>query len=192
MSLLYLGIPGDDAHRALEWVGRAWRSMGRSMPRLLLSSDNAALANAISGGHIANAGATLSAIATHSFSQMYCDLRAILGTHQARADEPTIRCGGYRLDPASRTVSFADQVIGLGEVEFDIAIEFFYQAGRVVTINWLLLMVPFDGLAHPPGVEAMDSIVTTVRDKLLLDGTHGWTLISFQRVGYQLAEDFPA
>jgi DNA-binding response OmpR family regulator len=192
LSLLYLGIPGDDAHRALDWVGRASRLMGRSMPRLLLSSDNAALAKAISRSHLANAVALLSAVDTRSFSRMYCDVRTILGTECVRTVEPVIRRGAYSLDPALRTVSFADQVIGLGDAEFDIAIELFYQAGLMVTNKWLLLMVPFIGSVRPLRLEALDSIVTTVRNKLRLDGTHGWTLTAFERVGYRLARDFSA
>ena len=72
------------------------------------------------------------------FSELVKDLMKLL---QLQA-EPVIRFGEYEFRPDRRSVKFLDRSIVMSEPEFDVALELFFHAHRVVSIGQLRRLLP--------------------------------------------------
>ncbi|PIF75036.1 hypothetical protein CLU95_2176 [Variovorax sp. 54] len=122
-----------------------------------------------------------------SFDDFY---RTILAALKARglpcaAPKPLV-WGAYSFHPVDRSVVIADQTQRLDPVTFDLALEFFFHAGRVRTIPQLRQMLnPVRGATRFWGNEIIGTL-TDVADALALHGAHGWRLVHCEPEAFRL------
>ena len=94
----------------------------------------------------------------------------------------------YAFHPIERIVAFNDEELKLDAVDFDVALELFFSAGRPVPKRWLTRMLPAD--EHGANWYRIDNLACTVdelRVALQLDGSNGWTLEALPDDGYRLS-----
>ncbi|MDM0037072.1 hypothetical protein QTI33_33405 [Variovorax sp. J22P271] len=94
----------------------------------------------------------------------------------------------YAFHPTERIVAFNDEELKLDAVDFDIALELFYSAGRPVAASWLTRMLPAG--EHGANWHRIDNLACTIdelRVALALDGANGWTLEALPDATYRLA-----
>lgn len=122
-----------------------------------------------------------------SFDDFY---RTILMSLRARglacaAPMPLV-WGAYSFQPVDRSVSIAGRPQRLDPVTFDIALELFFNAGRVLSIPRLRQMLnPVRGARRFWGNEIIGTM-TDVVDELQLHGAHGWRLVHCEPEAFRL------
>jgi two-component system, OmpR family, response regulator RegX3 len=92
----------------------------------------------------------------------------------------------YAIDARRRVVTLNDEPVVLTEKEFDLAVSLFRRANLMVSRDQLLSEV----WRMPAGVEtrSVDTYVSRLRKRLILDGSHGWRLRTIYQHGYRLEQ----
>lgn len=95
----------------------------------------------------------------------------------------------YAIDARRRVVTMHDEPVVLTEKEFDLAFSLFRRANLMVSRDQLLSEV----WRMPAGIEtrSVDTYVSRLRKRLLLDGSHGWRLRTIYQHGYRLEQAQP-
>ncbi|MDQ0086075.1 DNA-binding winged helix-turn-helix (wHTH) protein [Variovorax boronicumulans] len=118
------------------------------------------------------------------FTDLYAAIRSLLEGRGIEIPPPCLSWNGYSFYPLRRQIVFADRQVELTPLEFDIALELFYNAGNVVTKTHVLQMLPA-GFIWPMGV-GVSTIIKRLRALLRLRSAHGWNLETLAYVGYRL------
>jgi len=95
-----------------------------------------------------------------------------------------IRIGPYEIDPERRSVSIDGRLIALTQKEFDLAVYLFQNVGRL--LSRIKLLEEVWGVEADLDTRTVDTHVSRVRRKLLLDETTGWKLLPVYGFGYRL------
>jgi len=122
-----------------------------------------------------------------SFDDFYRDILLVL---QARglgcATPKPLTWGAYSFHPLERSVSFAGRTRRLDPVTFDLALEFFFNAERMLSLARLRRMMnPVRGARRFWGNELIGTL-TDVADELELHGAHGWRLVHCEPEAFRL------
>lgn len=97
---------------------------------------------------------------------------------------PLITVPPYLIDVTRRRVSIDDMEVELTQREFDLANFLFRRSGRTVSRDSLLENV-WNLSAHV-STRTVDTHISRLRKKLLLNGEHGWRLAGVYQRGYRL------
>jgi len=95
-----------------------------------------------------------------------------------------IRIGPYEIDPERRSVSIDGRLIALTQKEFDLAVYLFQNVGRL--LSRIKLLEEVWGVEADLDTRTVDTHVSRVRRKLLLDESSGWKLLPVYGFGYRL------
>jgi DNA-binding response OmpR family regulator len=126
------------------------------------------------------------------FSDLYRTILSFLDSLGFDSTPRLLVWDRYAFHPTERIVAFNDEELRLDAVDFDIALELFYSAGRPVAGSWLTRMLPAG--EHGANWHRIDNLACTIdelRVALALDGSNGWTLETLPGAAYRLANRAP-
>lgn len=90
----------------------------------------------------------------------------------------------YEADTVQQRLSVNQEVVALTQKEFDLAIYLLQNPDKLLSRDHLLNSVW--GLNTEVDTRTVDTHVSRLRKKLMLDGTHGWRLAPIYGYGYRL------
>ncbi|WP_367353480.1 response regulator transcription factor [Achromobacter animicus] len=102
----------------------------------------------------------------------------------AESVDQTIEVARYRVDPAARAISLDDVAISLAPKEFELALLFFRNVGRLMSRDVLAECVWNREI--PATSRTLDTHLSNIRQKLQLRPQHGVRLTSSYALGYRL------
>jgi len=115
------------------------------------------------------------------------ELLARLGTAVRRASPggvQVLRMGAYEADLSRHTLALQGQVLPMTQKEFDLAVVFLQNPGKLLSRDHLLNKVW--GLHAEVDTRTVDTHVSRLRKKLRLDGSLGWRMGAVYGFGYRL------
>lgn len=126
-------------------------------------------------------------VAAPAFDDFYRSILLSLRTRGLACAMPTpLVWGAYSFQPMDRSVSFPGRTQRVDPVTFDLALEFFFNAERVLSIPRLRQMLnPVRGARRFWGNELIGTL-TDVVDELQLHGAHGWRLVHCEPEAFRL------
>ncbi len=98
--------------------------------------------------------------------------------------DQTIEVARYRVDPAARIITLDDEAITLAPKEFELALLFFRNVGRLMSRDVLAECVWNREI--PATSRTLDTHLSNIRQKLQLRPQHGVRLTSSYALGYRL------
>lgn len=104
--------------------------------------------------------------------------------------DQTIEVARYRVDPAARVITLDDVAITLAPKEFELALLFFRNIGRLMSRDVLAECVWNREI--PATSRTLDTHLSNIRQKLQLRPQHGVRLTSSYALGYRLELVSPA
>ena len=117
--------------------------------------------------------------------ELLARLAAVLRRTGAANADPVLRdVPPWEIDTRQRRVLLAGEGVALTDREFDLAAYLFRRPGRIVSRDALLSQVW--NLGSGVATRTVDTHVSRLRRKLLLDGEHGWRLTAVYQHGYRL------
>ena len=117
--------------------------------------------------------------------ELLARLAAVLRRTGAANADPVLRdVPPWEIDTRQRRVLLAGEEVELTDREFDLAAYLFRRPGRIVSRDALLSQVW--NLGSGVATRTVDTHVSRLRRKLLLDGEHGWRLTAVYQHGYRL------
>lgn len=102
----------------------------------------------------------------------------------AEPQDQTLEVARYRIDPAGRSISLDDVPIALAPKEFELALLFFRNVGRLMSRDVLAECVWNREI--PATSRTLDTHLSNIRQKLQLRPQHGVRLTSSYALGYRL------
>lgn len=96
---------------------------------------------------------------------------------------PVLRLGSYEVDIASHRLSLDGAPITLTQKEFDLSVYLFQNPGKLLSRDHLLNKIW--GLNTDVDTRTVDTHISRLRKKLLLDGSKGWKLTPIYGYGYR-------
>lgn len=102
----------------------------------------------------------------------------------AEPEDQTIEVARYRVDPAGRSISLDDVAVALAPKEFELALLFFRNVGRLMSRDVLAECVWNREI--PATSRTLDTHLSNIRQKLQLRPQHGVRLTSSYALGYRL------
>jgi hypothetical protein len=135
----------------------------------------------------ANPGDRMVTAPPRFFGQLFDAIQSFLDMHGFESAPGELCWGGYAFDPSELTVSFGDQEVQLDAVAFDVALEFFYNAGEALSVTWLRRMLPVG--ERGANWHRIDNLACTVEDlrfALQLHHPNRWVLATLGDAGYRL------
>jgi two-component system, OmpR family, response regulator RegX3 len=96
---------------------------------------------------------------------------------------PVLRLGSFEVDIASHRLSLDGAPITLTQKEFDLSVYLFQNPGKLLSRDHLLNKIW--GLNTDVDTRTVDTHVSRLRKKLLLDGSKGWKLTPIYGYGYR-------
>jgi len=115
------------------------------------------------------------------------ELIARLGAAARRASPgglPVMRLGAYEIDVPRHMLSMDGNPVTLTQKEFDLAVYLFQSPAKLLSRDHLLNKVW--GINVEVDTRTVDTHVSRLRKKLLLDGTRGWKMSPVYGYGYRL------
>ena len=107
-----------------------------------------------------------------------------------RQDHTSFEAPPYLLDLQQKLVSFGDDSVSLTNREFDLALFFFRNAGRVVSRAHILESIW--GIDNADvSTRTVDTHISRLRKKMNLNEKNGWKLSSIYQHGYRLEQVVP-
>ena len=97
---------------------------------------------------------------------------------------PILRLGAFEVDIPRHTLSMDGAPVTLTQKEFDLAVYLFQSPAKLLSRDHLLNKVW--GLNTDVDTRTVDTHVSRLRKKLLLDGTRGWKMSPVYGYGYRL------
>jgi DNA-binding response OmpR family regulator len=117
--------------------------------------------------------------------ELLARLGAVLRRTGVANADPVLRdVPPWEIDTRQRRVLLAGEEVELTDREFDLAAYLFRRPGRIVSRDALLSQVW--NLGSGVATRTVDTHVSRLRRKLLLDGEHGWRLTAVYQHGYRL------
>jgi two-component system, OmpR family, response regulator RegX3 len=102
-----------------------------------------------------------------------------------------MRLGVYTIDIQSVTLLLHGNPVELTQKEFDLAVYLFQSPGKLLSRDHLLNRIW--GVSADLDTRTIDTHISRLRKKLLLDGTHGWKIVPIYGFGYRcVRSDDPA
>ncbi len=103
---------------------------------------------------------------------------------QASQKENDIQSEPYVLNKKANVISFNSTNVSLTNKEFELALYFFNNEGSLISRDQLLEAIWVKN--SEINTRTVDTHISRLRKKLLLNGTHGWKLVSIYHQGYKL------
>jgi two-component system response regulator RegX3 len=97
---------------------------------------------------------------------------------------PIIRMGHVEIDIAKHTLLLHGKPVILTQKEFDLAVHFFQNPGKVMSRDHLLSRIW--GIDCELESRTVDTHVSRIRKKLQLDGSAGWKMLPIYGYGYRI------
>lgn len=98
--------------------------------------------------------------------------------------ENAIKSEPYAFTNTTNSVSYKGNTVPLTNKEYELALYFFRNEGTLISRDQLLESIWVK--SSDISTRTVDTHISRLRKKLLLDGTHGWKLISIYHQGYKL------
>ncbi|WP_297573703.1 response regulator transcription factor [uncultured Deefgea sp.] len=95
-----------------------------------------------------------------------------------------LHLGSYEIDTSQRLIRHAGQDIELTQKEYDLALFLFKHPGKL--FSRMTLLEQIWGLHVEIDTRTVDTHISRLRRKLMLDGKHQWQLTSVYGYGYRL------
>ncbi|MDM0012237.1 hypothetical protein QTH87_07275 [Variovorax sp. J22P168] len=121
------------------------------------------------------------------FGDLVKAMLTFLVSHGFSSPSPRLAWGDYSFRPADCSVGIGASFVQLDPVSFDVALEFFHHAGRVLAIRHLERMLPSG--THGASWHRIDNLACTIADlrvAMQLDAALGWALEEVQAGSYRL------
>jgi len=96
---------------------------------------------------------------------------------------PVLRLGSFEVDVARHRLTLDGQAITLTQKEFDLSVYLFQNPGKLLSRDHLLNKIW--GLNTEVDTRTVDTHISRLRKKLLLDGSKGWKLTPIYGYGYR-------
>ncbi len=96
---------------------------------------------------------------------------------------PVLRLGSFEVDVARHNLSLDGKPITLTQKEFDLSVYLFQNPGKLLSRDHLLNKIW--GLNTDVDTRTVDTHISRLRKKLLLDGSKGWKLTPIYGYGYR-------
>jgi DNA-binding response OmpR family regulator len=106
-----------------------------------------------------------------------------LQNKQSNTDK-SIKSDPYTFTNTTNSVSYKGNNVPLTNKEYELALYFFRNEGTLISRDQLLESIWVK--SSEISTRTVDTHISRLRKKLLLDGTHGWKLISIYHQGYKL------
>ena len=90
----------------------------------------------------------------------------------------------YTFNHKANTISYKSNNVSLTNKEYDLALYFFKNEGLLISRDQLLESIWVK--SSDISTRTVDTHISRLRKKLLLDGTHGWKLVSIYHQGYKI------
>ena len=90
----------------------------------------------------------------------------------------------YEFNNKANSISYKNTVVTLTNKEYDLAMYFFKNEGMLISRDQLLESIWVK--SSEISTRTVDTHISRLRKKLLLNGTHGWKLVSIYHQGYKL------
>jgi DNA-binding response OmpR family regulator len=117
-------------------------------------------------------------------AELLARVSALLRRAQPAASDEVFAVAAYRLDPVKRVIELNGREIVLAPKEFDLAVLFFRNIGRLMSRDMLSESVW--GREIPATSRTLDTHLSNIRQKLQLRAQHGVRLSSSYALGYRL------
>lgn len=98
--------------------------------------------------------------------------------------ESKIDSAPYEFDNKSNTISFNDMSVPLTNKEYELALFFFKNEGLIISRDQLLESIWMK--SSDISTRTVDTHISRLRKKLMLEGSNGWKLVSVYHQGYKL------
>lgn len=168
-------LPDSDGGEVLRWIRK---NIGWQLPCIVITArdEEAAVVAALEAGaddYVVKPAKSLELLA-----------RVSAASRRARPGSlPVLRAGDYEIDIERQRLSMAGSTVELTQREFDLSVCLFQNMGKLLSRDYLLNKVW--GVTADVDVRTVDTHVSRVRRKLLLNGTHGWKLVPIYGFGYR-------
>ena len=175
LLLLDWMLPDGNGADVLHWVRQ---NLGWDMPIVVVtaSEDEENVITALS------AGADDYVVKPPKLTELLARLTAV--TRRAKPSGLSIlRLGAYEADMQRHTLSIDNQPLVMTQKEFDRAVYIMQNPGKLLSRDHLLNKVW--GLNADVDTRTVDTHVSRLRKKLLLDGSKGWKLVPIYGYGYR-------
>ena len=96
---------------------------------------------------------------------------------------PVLRLGSFEVDVARHRLTLDGNAITLTQKEFDLSVYLFQNPGKLLSRDHLLNKIW--GLNTEVDTRTVDTHISRLRKKLLLDGSKGWKLTPIYGYGYR-------
>jgi DNA-binding response OmpR family regulator len=96
---------------------------------------------------------------------------------------PVLRMGAYEVDVQRHQLSIEGKPVTLTQKEFDLSVYFFQSPGKLLSRDHLLNKIW--GINAEIDTRTVDTHVSRLRKKLILDGSKGWKLVPVYGYGYR-------
>ena len=175
LLLLDWMLPDGNGADVLYWVRQ---NLGWDMPIVVVtaSEDEENVITALS------AGADDYVVKPPKLTELLARLTAV--TRRAKPSGLSIlRLGAYEADMQRHTLSIDNQPLVMTQKEFDLAVYIMQNPGKLLSRDHLLNKVW--GLNAAVDTRTVDTHISRLRKKLLLDGSKGWKLVPIYGYGYR-------
>lgn len=179
LILLDWEVPDISGLDVLHWI-RA--NIGYSVPIMFITSRTAE-EDLVTG---MQAGADDYITKPISAPELLARVNALLrrsNVHHIHEHQP-FTCGAYQIDPSARTISLNNVEIELAPKEFDLALLFFRNPGRLFSRDVISNSVWNREI--PATSRTLDTHLSNIRRKLQLHPEHGVKLTASYALGYRL------
>lgn len=96
---------------------------------------------------------------------------------------PVLRMGSYEIDVSQHRMSVDHVPVSMTQKEFDLCVYLFQNPGKLMSRDHLLNKIW--GLNADVDTRTVDTHISRLRKKLLLDGSKGWRLVPVYGYGYR-------
>jgi DNA-binding response OmpR family regulator len=108
---------------------------------------------------------------------------AALGRRLRSSELPLLTMGAYEIDVSRQRLCVEGSEVTLTQKEFDLAAYLFQSPGKLLSRDHLLDRIW--GIHADVDTRTVDTHVSRLRKKLVLDGSKGWKLLPVYGVGYR-------
>ena len=175
LLLLDWMLPDGNGADVLQWVRQ---NLGWDMPIVVITAqdDDEHVVTAL------RAGADDYVVKPPKPREFLARLAAV--TRRAKPSGLTVfRIGAYEADMQRHTLSIDNQPVVMTQKEFDLSVYLFQNPGKLLSRDHLLNKVW--GINADVDTRTVDTHISRLRKKLLLDGSKGWKLVPIYGYGYR-------
>jgi DNA-binding response OmpR family regulator len=174
-------LPDGTGEEVIRWIRQ---SLGWSMALLVLTGqdDETTVVQAL------QAGADDFVVKPPKHRELLARLDAV-SRRASTSGLQVLHMGSYEIDISRNTLSIDGAVQTLTQKEFDLAVCLFQSPSKLLCRDYLLNKVW--GQHASPDSRTVDTHISRLRKKLLLNGAKGWKLTPVYGIGYRLDRKDP-